>query len=334
MRAHSTIASPPSASRLAARLRFRHLQMLVALRRHGSLRAAAEGLNLTQPALSKALGEIEAVLGLALFTRNARGLTPTAAGETVIRSADWMLAELDHMQREAHAGQAATAIVRVGAPPFVAQVFLPEVFRGLSRQSPPVHVQLLEDRVPTLVQALDAGELDALVTSYPAPTQRPTSSSLRYENLFEAEYAIIAPAGHVLTRARQVDWARLSREPWVLPAWSSMSRRVLEEAFMHAGVAPPLPVVESTSPVTNVQLVAAGLGLAMVPAAILRHAVGLQQVKRVRVVPMIAPGPVALVYHALNRNPRVDLLREALGLATPGATPARPVNGGALDRPR
>lgn len=100
-----------------------------------------------------------------------------------------------------------------------------------------------------------------------------------------------------------------------MPGWSSMVRRALEEAFMRAGATPPTPVIESTSPVTNVLLVAAGLGLGMVPAATLRHAASPNQIKRVRVSPMIAPGPVALVYRAQNRNARVDLLREALGLA-------------------
>lgn len=305
----------PSSAHLVAKLRFRHLQMLLELQRCGSLRAAADGLNLTQPAVSKALREVEVVLGITLFSRTARGLTPTAAGASTIRSATWMLAELEHARREALDGEHATTIVRIGAPPFVAQTFLPDVFKRLCQRSSPVRVSLREERIPALVSALDAGELDALITSYPTPTARDASTRLRYENLYEAEYAIIAPSGHVLTRARQVSWQRLALEPWIMPGWSSMVRRALEEAFMRASATPPTPVIESTSPVTNVLLVAAGLGLGMVPAATLRHAASLNQIKRVRVSPMIAPGPVALVYRAQNRNARVDLLREALGLA-------------------
>lgn len=303
-----------SATHLVAKLRFRHLQMLMELQRCGSLRAAADGLNLTQPALSKALGEIESVLGVALFTRTARGLTPTAAGVTTIRSAGWMLAELEHARLEAFECESATTIVRVGAPPFVAQTFLPDVCKRLRQRLAPVRIQLQEERVPALVAALDAGELDALITSYPSPTTRSATTLLRYENLFDAEYVVIAPQQHVLTRTRQVEWLRLSQEPWIMPAWSSMMRRALEDAFLRAGATPPAPIIESTSPVTNVSLVAAGLGLGMVPAATLRQSTNLHQVKRVRVNPMIAPGPVALVYRAQNPNPRVQLLREVLGL--------------------
>lgn len=301
--------------RLVARLRFRHLQLITELRRGGSLRAAAQTLNLTQPALSKALGEIEGAFGFALFTRTARGLTPTAHGEVAIRGAALLLEELAHLQREAAAGESAAATVRIGAPPFVAQGYLPEVLARLTRRDPPVRVQLLEERVPVLMQALAQGEVDALVTSYPAQMPEAGAVPLRYEKLFEAEFSIIAPPGHPLARARQVDWQRLAQEPWVMPARTSMVRRVIEESFMRAGAVPPLPVIESTSPVTNVQLVAAGLGLSATPASTLRHAQGLGLVKRVRVSPAIPPGPVALIYRAAVANPRVALLREALGLA-------------------
>jgi DNA-binding transcriptional LysR family regulator len=305
---------PRETERLLARLRFRHLQLIKELKRGGSLRAAAQALNLTQPALSKALGEIESAFGFALFTRTARGLTPTAQGEVVIRGAGLLMRELAHLQGEATAGDAASVTLRIGAPPFVAQGYLPEILVKLTRRDPPARVQLLEERVPLLMTALVNGEVDALVTSYPAQMPEAGSAALRYEKLFEAEFHIIAPPAHALARARQVEWQRLAREPWVMPAKTSMVRRVIEESFLRAGAVPPVPVVESTSPVTNVQLVAAGLGLSATPAAAARHALRMGLVKRVRVAPAIAPGPVALIYRSGVDNPRVALLREALAL--------------------
>jgi DNA-binding transcriptional LysR family regulator len=273
-------------------------------------------LNLTQPALSKALAEIEGAFGFALFTRTARGLTPTAQGAVALRGAALLLEELAHLGREAAAGENAAAIVRIGAPPFVAQGYLPEVLAKLARRDPPVRVQLLEERVPVLMQALQQGEVDALLSSYPMEMPQAGAMQLHYEKLFEVEFSIIAPPGHALARARQVSWQRLAQEPWVMPARTSMARRVIEESFMRAGVVPPLPVIESTSPVTNVQLVAAGIGLAITPATTaLRHAQNMSLVKQVRVSPAIAPGPVALIYRAAVVNPRVALFREALGLA-------------------
>lgn len=309
------LPADPDTERLVTRLRFRHLRLISELRRGGSLRAAAQVLNLTQPALSKALGELEGAFGFALFTRTARGVTPTAQGEVAVRGAEVLLAELAHLRLEVAAGNSVAAVVRVGAPPFVAQGYLPAVLARLVQRDPPVRVQLFEERVPLLLEALAAGQLDALVTSYPAQMPELGGVQLQFEKLFDAEFFVIAPPGHPVTRARQVDWQRLAAEPWVMPAPTSMLRRLIEQGFLQAGLVPPVPVVESTSPVTNVQLVAAGLGLSAAPAATVRHELAIGRVKRVRVSPGIVPGPVALICRAGVANPRVALLREALGLS-------------------
>ena len=146
--------------RLAARLRFRHLQLITEIQRCGSLRAASQPLNLTQPALSKALREIEAAFGFTLFARTARGLTPTAQGAVVVRGAAMLLEELAHLHAEAAAGESAISLVRIGAPPFVAQDYLPAVLTRLALRKPPVRTQLTEDRVPLLLESLTAGKLD------------------------------------------------------------------------------------------------------------------------------------------------------------------------------
>lgn len=299
------------ARRLASRLRFRHLQLLLALEEGSSLRAAAQALNFTQPALSKALAEIEGAFGLPLFTRTARGLTPTPQGRAALRGARLLLQELEHVQQEATAAACAAAVVRIGAPPFVAHGHLPAVIARLAAATPRVHVELLEERVPLLMQALAEGRVDALVTSYPPPAPDGSAGALRYEKLFDTDYAVIAPPGHPVAGLRRVDWPTLARYDWILPARTSMVRRMVEDTFMRGGAMPPLPVVESTSPVTNVQLVAAGIGLGVVPLATLHHA-GQSLVVRVPARPAIGPGPVGLISRAGPDNPRLALVREAL----------------------
>jgi LysR family transcriptional regulator of abg operon len=302
------------ARRLATRLRFRHLQLLLALETGGSLRAAAQALNFTQPALSKALGEIESAFGSELFTRTARGLTPTARGQVALRGARLLLEELAHVQGEVASGDVGIAVVRIGAPPFVAHGYLPPVVARLTAGEPKVRVELMEDRVPLLLQALAEGGVDALVSSYPAQMPEALGAELRYEKLFDTEFAVIAPSGHPLARSRRVDWPTLAQHDWIMPARTSMVRRVIEEGFVRAGVTPPIPVVESTSPVTNVQLVAAGIGWSVAPATTVKHAVSMGLVAKVKVTPAIAPGPVALIYRVGPPNPRLDLLRAALEL--------------------
>lgn len=307
-------SAPEALRRLLGRLRFRHLQLLVALDRGGSLRAAAAVLHLTQPALSKALGEVESAFGFKLFTRGARGLTPTPQGALVVQGAARLMAELAHLQAEASAEPAFT-LLRIGAPPFVAQGYFPQTMARLARLEPRLRVQLMEERVPMLLQALMDGRLDALLTSFPADLPAGVAArDLRHDKLFDAEFDVIAPAEHPLARARRVGWAQLARERWIMPARISMVQRMMEEVFRREGVMPPAPVIESTSPVTNLRLVSAGLGFSAVPRATL-DAAAVPGVRRVRVQPPIPAGPVGLIYRASPANERLTLLRRALGLA-------------------
>ena len=307
--------------RLLSRLRFKHLQLLLALREGGSLRAAAGLMHLTQPALSKALGEIEAAFGAPLFIRTARGLEPTPQGETAIRGAAMLLNELAHLGQET-AQQPAVTQLRIGAPPFVAQGHLPEVLSRLIAEHPHVRVQLQEERVPLLVECLLAGQLDALITSYPTELPEAAGQPLRYEKLFDAAFTVIAPADHPAGHARTCDWEYLARQRWVLPTRSSMLRRMMEEVFRRESVMSPTPVIESTSPFTNLQLGITGLGISAVPSASLLVAPASLGVREVRAVPGISTGPVALIYRGAVANPRVALLRSTLGLAASGETPA------------
>lgn len=298
--------------RLVARLRFRHLELLRTLHKCASLRAAAQLLHLTQPALSKSLREVEAAFGCTLFVRGARGLTPTTRGELAIRGANLLLQELAHLQAEIAADPALT-MLRVGAPPFVAQGVLPAILKRLLALHPLLRVELAEAGVPQLVQALQGGELDALISSHPAQFSQANAQSLRYEKLFDADFAVIAPVDHALARASRVAWSRLAQASWIMPtASSSLLRRLIDDAFHREGLASPTPIVESTSPSTNIRLVEAGLGLSVVPQTLMREALSAGRVARVRIGSGIHPGPVALIWRDVPDNPRVDMLRDAL----------------------
>jgi DNA-binding transcriptional LysR family regulator len=91
-----------------------------------------------------------------------------------------------------------------------------------------------------------------------------------------------------------------------------MVRRVLEECFQRAGVAAPQCLVESTSPVTNIELVAQGIGLGVAPAHSVQAAVAGRRVVRIPVVPAIPPNPVGLMWRKGPAPPALGALRDAL----------------------
>lgn len=299
---------------LIARLRFRQLQLLETVAATGSLRAAAQALHQTQPALSKSLREVEDMLGFPLFERTPRGLRASAQGRIVVRGASLLIAELRNIHDEARVSQGrAEAVLRLGVPPFIALSLLPSVLSHLLRREPPVLVRLTEQPVPQLHELLLAGELDALLTTYSSePVAITGAQRLRYEKLFDGEIVVVAPAGWRSPGVAR--WKQLAAERWILPDRASLIRRLADEMFLRDGCKSPEPVVESTSPLTNVSLVSAGLGLAMVPASTAKEAERAGKLKRVNVRPAIPTAPVALVYRAeLSSHPRITLLRQAIG---------------------
>lgn len=315
--------------RLLAQLRFRHLLMISELERSGSMRAAAGVLHVTQPALSKSLKELEGAFGFPLFERSARGLRATRQGAVVLRGAAVLIAELDHLQQEARAAmKTEVTVLRLGAPPLVALAIVPAVLSRLLARDPPVFTELHEHRVPQLFEALFKGELDALLTTYNAAMMSVEGAPrLRYEKFHEEGLVLIAPPGHRLAMARRATWPELAQAAWILPEPSSFVRQMIKASFGRAGIVPPDPVVESTSTVTNVRLVAQGVGITAVPAETMREAEHMGSVARIRIHPAVAPIPVALVYRAAAADhPRIALLRAALPRAAvrSGSTRLRP----------
>jgi DNA-binding transcriptional LysR family regulator len=302
---------------LLARLRFRHLQLVAAIDRTGSLNKASEALSLTQPALSKALKELEELLGFALFTRSARGLKKTEQGSVIIHGAKLLIQELHHVKQEADAAGPngrISAILRLGAPAYLAISLLPKIISHLTKNKPSLMVSLLEQNVPSLFRALLSGELDALITVYnPEVLEISNGNGLCFEKLAEETYAIIAPAEHRLTRAKSVVWESLASEPWVMIRKPSLARAFIEQGFLRAGAIPPSPVCETNSPVTSACLVAAGVGLSCVPRSTMLEAERTGGVKRIQVLPPPAAAALGLVYRVPTAShPRIRLLREAI----------------------
>lgn len=307
-------SDPPlesSLQHLVARLRFRHLQMLAALDDTGSLRAAARQVHLTQPALSKAVNEIESAFGRALFTRTARGLTATPSGQLVIQGARLLLRQLAQVHEDVGISEQVKATLRIGATPFMVQSQLPQVLKRLTTGEASLRIHIMEDRAPRLMSALSDGELDAAITTY--PKQQEHLQGFRYDTIFEAGLVVIAAPSHPLTTMRKVSWTALASQDWILPQASSMLRHEIENSFRRASTLPPIPVVESTSPVSNVHLVAANIGISVVPAVIAQQALKTGLVKRLAVTPAIPRQPVALIYREALQNPQVLRLQRALG---------------------
>jgi DNA-binding transcriptional LysR family regulator len=299
-------------SRRLGQLRFRSLELLVELGRSRSLRSSAAAFGVTQPALSRTLGEIESAFGLPLFRRSARGVEPTQAGEIAIRGARLLLEELAHVSAEAALGGEAGTLLRLGATPFLAQGYLPPRLAALSAREPAARIELTEGDIPTLINGLMEGRMDAVLYPLTGAGSETAGTRLRYEPLFLAEFAVIAHRKHPLVRQRRVGWDVLALQRWILPPPGVRMHGLILERFVRSGHAMPVPVIESGVPVTVVRLAAAGAGLAVVPVLTLSYLRAHGEVSRIDASPGIAGVKVGLVSRAGADNPRVALLRGCL----------------------
>lgn len=235
---------------LVRRLRMRHLQLLVALADAGSMRAAATQLNLSQPALSKMLGEIEAGFDARLFERTAHGLVANAAGNAAIYRARVILGELSHSKDEVDAMRdGAEGLLRLGTLSVTATV--PQAVIELRRRLPLAKVQVQEGRVRELIQRLLNGELDCVFGAVtPELLTSAQLSLLKPELLVDDELCVLCAKGHSLSRKRRLTWGDVHVQPWVAPPKDTLVRQALMTAFLNAGLEPPEPAIEVLSSVT------------------------------------------------------------------------------------
>ena len=211
---------------LDQRLRMRQLRFLQALDQTRSLSKAARMLALTQPALTKALHELEDAIGEPLFERHALGVTPTAAGEAAIRFAMRTLSELSRLDDELdRLGQPGSGLVVLGAFPVAAAGLLPTIVGRLRQTHPDIEIRLVEGRVEALLPKLAIGEVDVVLGRlYPADLP----DGLEREALYEEPISAIARADHPLFAAGRDGALDLTPYDLILPTFSQRLGREIE----------------------------------------------------------------------------------------------------------
>ncbi|WP_042577661.1 LysR family transcriptional regulator [Variovorax paradoxus] len=236
--------------RLVRTLRLRHLELLVVLSETATMRGAAARLHLSQPAISKMLGELEGCFGARLFERSHQGIHANALGAGAAFRARAVLHELARATEDVDALQSGvTAVLRVGAPSVTAAV--PAAIVELRQRLPGAAVHLREGRVHELIHRLLEGELDCV---FGAITPELISSDLipllEPVVLLKDELCVLASTSNRTVPAPRLKWADLQTAQWVLPPKETLVRQAFMTAFLNSGATPPEPVIEALSSVT------------------------------------------------------------------------------------
>jgi DNA-binding transcriptional LysR family regulator len=230
---------------LRANLKPRHLHLVVALDDYRNVGKVAASMNITQPAVSKALSELERGLEIKLFERTARGMHPTIYGECLIRHARAVLADLTQARDELRGLMSgASGNVRIGALFTAVHSFLPPAVAMFKERSRDTSVLIREGTMDALLPDLWSGKLDLIVGRLPSNRAGP---GLKERTLLQEPVTLVARRNHPLASRRRVRWQDLKGLPWVLPPVDSLLRGPIEQALDLNGLVVPANRVETLS---------------------------------------------------------------------------------------
>lgn len=231
-------------------MKLHQLRILLAVAQHGSIHEASRGLHISQPALSKAIAELERELGVTLLSRSVRGVSLTAYGVALVKRASVVEQELRHALEDIESIRGhAEAELNIGFTAVASSGPLPDAMAALRTRSPNVALRGFEQRPQQILEGLREGRLDlGLISS----NSGPGTASFQWEPLFSVPMRLAVRPGHPLRRARRLrplldaDWLVL--DPPDDPGSPMVSLMRLHRLEM------PRRIVQSASNLLGLQL--------------------------------------------------------------------------------
>lgn len=265
----SFIASLPR--HMLSRLRIRHLLLVSTIARVGTLHRAADEMNVTQPAVSKMLQDIEEMLGIRIFDRQPRGLVATEIGGFVVTYADQVLADQERFLRGlSNLKRGGYGALSIGAIMATAPDILPAAMAELKRRRPLMTIRLSTTTSDELLRGLEKNEIDLVIGRL---------TETRHHAIFDVEPLSIenlwafAAFDHPLAGRTDISLAEMEAYPWVLQQQTSPMRQVIDRSFAEAGLPSLDNLVETTSIFATLQLVRRAGMISVLPHTIVAEAI-------------------------------------------------------------
>ena len=288
-------------------MELRHLRYFLAIAADRHFTRAAKKLGIAQPPLSQQIRQLEEEVGTRLFTRTARGVALTAAGEAFLPHAEAALREVERARTAARRiSHGDLGTIRIGFTSAASlNPLVPAAISSFRNAYPDVELRLVvQPTTPLLAQISQ----DVIDVAFVPPTER---ESLRAIPLPDEHLWIALPAGHALAARKRIRLGELSNEPFILypRANGSLLYDAIIAACQSAGFSPRV-VQEAPQMASMVSLVAAGVGVTLVPESVcqLRPA-------GVRYLPIHGQTPVATLWLVAQRGTTAAGVSNFLGLA-------------------
>lgn len=282
-----------------AGLRLRHFLLFEQLLAEGTMHKAARAMNITQPAASLMLRELESAVGATLFLRSRRGMSATPVGLALCDRVRAITGEARLITTQNPAEYGGTPLISVGALPRVMLDLMPLVADRVRRHWPELRLRVVEGVASQLLAALDDGQVDCVIARLPHDrVTAPGLAELHQSRLYDEGMCIVAGAGSPWARRRKIDIGTLASADWILPPAGTEAREVLTNTFLQAGQIPPQPRIESLAVVTNMGLVQQLPCLTVAPVA---ASLDWQKQGRLKVLPVKLNQPLSPIAFICRR---------------------------------
>jgi len=241
---------------LLNRIRFKHLQMLVALGVTNNLHRTAEALHVSQPGITRMLQEVEEMLGCALFERRSRGMAPNELGEQVLRFARNTLATVERFAsdftefREGGYGHLAVGAVMGAAPDLVVNALV-----EIKTFHPRLRIRIMGDTTDQLIDLLERGQIDVAIARDVTADRH---DSFSFEAIGNEQLCLAVRRGHPLLQTRQNERSLkglCGKWPWLLQSATTPTRIAFDLALAKSHIAFPKDIVECSSVFAMLQMV-------------------------------------------------------------------------------
>lgn len=246
-----------------ARLALYHIETMIWINKLGTLSAAAERLNTTQPTISARVREIENHFGFPLFEREGRGVALTVRGRQIVSEMESLWVQFERTLSPSDGAESVAGILRVGCGEIAAVLCLPQLLSDLKTTMPRLQLEVEIDISMNLHHKLETGQMDLALLVGPV-----LDRSLLSQRIGTAELSWFLKADPNHPPAEQSDRDILSRTPvWSLPRLSHLHQHIIE-TLESEGV--PLTNINTCNNIrTMIDVVASGGGTAMLPTALI-----------------------------------------------------------------
>jgi DNA-binding transcriptional LysR family regulator len=279
---------------LARRMKLLDLHILMAVAQAGSMNKAAAALNMSQPAVSRSIAQLEHTVGVTLLDRNARGVEPNAYGRALLDGGTAVFDDLRQAVKNIEFLADPTAgEVRIGSNPPVAASLVPTVIDRLSRRHPRITFHLVTTETERLHRELSERNVDLVVGQRFGPL---ADEQLGFEKLYDEPLVVVASVQNPWARRRRIKLAELMNELWALPPPESALGSLFLEAFGVSGLNYPRATVCVFAHEARISLLETGRFLSIFSKSRLTLPTARPQLKVLPVEAPLPSRPVGLLY--------------------------------------